>query len=492
MKKILLLILALMLALALVSCGEDENANNANGGENAGENLNKEPNGDNGGNTDNESGNNNGINGNISNMVSQKVIGQLENAASLKVEISVESVINSEYWIEGEKYTPSMNDLQTITVTVAKADTITGYNLKVDGERVSGNTVEKISGMLYFVDGVVYEYDEFFEAYFATELEAAATTEMMQIIAMLETSAGVSIEEMEELFTMLGVEILSSFNFTDGKASVTADLKPVLDGLMSYIKELDVNTKTLESLINDVLSLIDEELTAESLVYLFSEFGALTVEEILEMANDMLTESYGMTLQEFYSAIIATPDFQESFTAALKESGLSNAEIEAYLNRFASFNIEESIPSEYMDMTMYELLLMIAEYSRETEEEDSYVEYVNEVENKAPTLEELTQMVNMMLDMTLSEVEEMFDVPFSQMIDLAKGFTTNALNFQISLEVNNLFQISSVIGQFNYDVTAGDIYSGATQNQQVKIIIKIYDISDKAIVIEAPTNIFEY
>ena len=492
MKKILILLFVLILAFSLFACDDGETAdlNNDKGENGENENLDKDTNDDGENDGQSQTGK---PNGNSGLALVKAVIAQFENSASLKVEFSTDVVMSSDSWDEnGENYKSSMHGVTVYTATVAKTEN--GYNLKVDSmvktDNGSGERVEEIDGVIYFVDGFLYVYNQEDNSYDVTEIGMADTGEIDAAIAQFEQEMDLSTDEVNSLLEAFGVEVISAFNIISGKGSVSANFKPTLDAILGYIGGLDVETKTVEGVVNDILALIDEDLKADMLVDSLAGAFSVTLEEYLISVDEALVSECGMTLQEFYQAIVTDQGFKSYLVSTLLESGMSQADIDAYINSLAKFNINEAIPDEYKKMTMYELTLMLIEKMYGVQEPDGDVVVCEANQEEKPTLDEVVAMVKSVLGMTLKEVEETADIPISNIVYFAKCLTIDAFDYKIDIKLTDVLKIDAVTISFNYGMTmkTPSQMAGKEDVQSVDMIIsvKLCEISNKTVEITAP------
>ncbi|MBO5261444.1 MAG: hypothetical protein J6B45_00180 [Clostridia bacterium] len=493
MKKILILLFVLILAFSLFACDDGETAdlNNDKGENGENENLDKDTNDDGENDGQSQTGKPNG-NGGLA--LAQAVIAQFENAASMKLEFSMDVFAESKNWHVDGNSTSYANAVRTFVVTIAKTNN--GYNFKVDDKLVEreadGDNVKDIQGKYYFIDGVAYEYDMHRDVYVATVTEKIDTSEIEGLMAQLEESLDLTENDAKDILEALGAEFISVFNIVNGKGSVSANFKPVIDSVLGYVKELDVETKTVEGVINDILALVSDDLTVDMLVDEISATYAMTLEEYMEELDKSLVLMCGMTLQEMYEAIVTNEEFESYFAYSLEQSGMPQKEIEAYLESLAEFNINEAIPDEYKSMTMYEITLILIDSIYGVQEPDGEVEYYDGEEEEPPTLDEVVAMVKATLDMTLKEVENATGMPIARMIAVAKGTTIDAFDYKIDIELTDIFKIKSVGAVFNYGVKVSvpSEVEGKndTSNQKMTVTIKLYDISDKTVEISVPAD----
>lgn len=494
MKRLLLLLFALALMFSLLACNNGDTTDKDSGKTGEENNLNKDENekGENGG-QEGEGKPSGGTSPGLA--LVQAVVTQFENAASLKVDFSADVLMSLDKWEQdGENYKSSMHVNTVYTATVAKTEN--GYNLKIDSvtktNNGQGEKTETVEGVIYVVDGVLYEYNRELGKYDVTVLEGFDANEVEKSIAELESGMNLSTDDVNSLLEAFGVEVISVFNIVSGKGSVTANFKPTFDALLGYIKGIDVETKTVEGVINDVLALIDEGLTADMIVDALATTYAMTLEEFLSALDGSLVSACGMTLQELYQAVVTDQGFESYLVSTLLESGMSPKDIEAYIDSLAKFNINEAIPDEYKKMTMYELTIMLIEGVYGTQEPDSEIEACSSEEVEMPTLDEVVSMVKSILGMTLQELEEMAGLPFSRIIFIAKSLTIDEFNYKIDIKLTDILKIEKISADFNFGMTM-KTPSQAAGKEDVQIVditisVRLYEISNKTVEISVPAD----
>jgi hypothetical protein len=114
-------------------------------------------------------------------------------------------------------------------------------------------------------------------------------------------------------------------------------------------------------------------------------------------------------------------------------------------------------------------------------------------ESAPPTKDELFEVIDAVLAMTLSEFEENFGITvFSTVKSVISGITVNKFDGKIDLNFKGIFNIDTIEGEFNFDFESEfpSAVEGKTDKSAFAIFakIKIYDINDAKIDIALPDD----
>ncbi len=512
MKKFLLILMAILLAFSLIACDEEntDNQNPTSSSKNEqvedndpNDNVNKDENGITGGSQNgSDDGNDEEIPGGnekpnlqetVGLVLTNAVMSQLEEAASLKIEFTLDMTIDENIWVLPEDSETPENVINNghgiakFVMTVAKSDY--GYDVKVEADVMSRDSLDgeyktDMKGTVYYiVDGTVYEYAEAFDAYLVSYAESIDVEQLEAMLGMIIEEIGLTEEQINDALNEIGKMFIEAFQIADNKGSSYVDFKPMVDGVLSYLQGIDPEETTIEDILNDMLALAGEGVTVEALLGDVEEFYQITLEEFLTSLDAGLTESSGMSLQETYEYIVTNENVQMlllSFVYEIAGEDATEEEIEAMLDMIMSFNIANDIPAEYKSMTMYDLMVGIM-YSGNAEEEVV-----------PPSVEEIMAMVNAMLDMTLAEAEEQFEFPISSLLGIADMFEVNELNSKLDLSFKGIFEIESIVSETNISITVVTP-SEVLGKEDVATVsasttFKLYSISTKVIKIDEPTD----
>lgn len=522
MKKFLLVLMAVLLCFTLIACDDttDDSTPNENSSTSTNDNTTDStqdgntdatvPGGDNtddsntgdSSTTDSTGGNDEDKDDVVGSdkiglILTNALIKQFENAASMKLEFVLELVNTEDVWVieesallpEGEEKNEksSLHGIAKLTVVVAKTEN--GYDLRIDADVKSdegeGFEEDFVGTVLYIVDGVVYSYNSDIDAYVVSEIPAMDTTAIEGMIGEIIAGSGLTEDDMNALVNELGAAFLVAFNVVDNKGTVSADLKPIVDGLVAYLEGIDPTVYTIEDIINDILAIATgDELTAEMLVTALGEALNMTVGEYLTVMEATIEDAYGMTINELIAEITSDETVQLIIVEMCMAQGKGETEIAEILAGLSQLTIETLVPEEMHAVTMYDLMvsLIMAEVEPENSADAPEI----------PTAEELVAMINAILDMTLADAEVNLEIPFSMVLAIPQMIEVNELNFKYEINFEGVFQLVSVEGEYNVDVktTFPSIVPGKVDisTYDIKVTVKLYEISDTVIEITAPTD----
>lgn len=429
-------------------------------------------------------------------VLTNAVIEQLEKAASLEIKITGTIKDESSHyymWDEvPEHYEYKSERNVTITATVSRdADGNVAFKLigeakfyeLSDDEIVENPEFETEVAELYFVDNVMYIYDEDLDVYLETsyeediaELGMAAET----LAAMLE---GVTLteEETAELLTAIGDSVIAALDIKSGKGSVSVDLADDINEIFAFFAQIDTATDTPAAILDEALALVDEELTTEALLTALEEVANLTISEALEAIDSWLTEEYDTTLQGVYDTIVADERFAAFFASFYMqvEPEATEEDIAAILEQIKALKTEDMFVmtenGERVDGTLYEFITGLVG-----------------VAHDAPTCEELFDMVGGMLAMTFDELSENMGMEFG--FEQLAGIDILQLKAGYEVEFSPFFEIVKVDGSFVVEVETeqdcgfeGYDYTD-TGYSYLSIAFSIINISENSVEVTAPTE----
>ncbi|MBQ8146288.1 MAG: hypothetical protein IJ039_05845 [Clostridia bacterium] len=524
MKKFLLILMAILLAFSLIACDEENidnqnpTSNSSNGdvndAPNDDENVNKDENGTTGG---SQNGSQNGSqdgsqdgNGDENQDDNEKpnlqetagivltnaVMSQLEEAASLKIEFTLDLTYSDNSWVlsetgeDAENVIDGGHGIAKFVMTVAKSDY--GYDVKVEADVQSkdspdGEYETDLSGTVYYVvDGVVYEYAEAFDAYLVSYAQSIDTAQLEAMLGMIIEEAGLTEEQINAVLNEIGMMFIEAFQISNNKGSSYVDFKPMIDAFTAYVNSIDPEKTTIEDILNDMLALAGEGVTVEVLLAGVEDLYQMTLEEYLAFLDAGLQESCEMTLQETYEYIVNNENVQMLLLSLVYEmvgEEATEEDIEAMLDMIMSFSFEEDIPAEYKSMTMYDLIVgfMYSSLSQSTGQEQT-----------PPTIEETMAMVNAMLDMTLIDVQTEFGVPVEQLLSIVNMFEISEFNSKIDLSFKGIFEIESIVSETKFGITVNTPSEVEGKTDVVvlnaTVTFKLYSISTKVIKINEPDD----
>lgn len=476
--------------------------------------------------------------------ISEAIAAQLEAASSMKIDFSFSADslydgYNDYYDENGELVVEEYDDVDKVDVELSLilSKTESGFNLMLTAEYTEyyegedEPDVEKMSA--YLIDGSFYQYDEDLGAYVETMIPSldglmstpstpAAVTEMLSaLLAQLEISE----EDRDALISGIGEIITGIFEIVDKKGDFNIDFKPYLDDLFAYVEGIDVETKTLESLIDDILHLADEELSVEALLDEIKSLASLTVAEALTELDAWLTENHETTIQGIYDTIVADERVEQLVRTYMGMLGvpegddpITEADIQAFLDELRAVKVDEFIAAYVdTDMVLYDFIMtLISSMGGSTEpapepnpnapggsyEDDGFVDIGtmpvgDELEDEEPSYPPINTLFGVIadyLDLTLAEVEESMGASiFTTMKESFAGVTINALSTSSSISFTDTFALSELSFGAKVDVATSlpyEIDNTKTVNTAFKLDFdfKISSISDSTVDIALPEN----
>jgi hypothetical protein len=384
--------------------------------------------------------------------------GQLEAAKTLNVKITYYQVEEETYWEEDDLGdNPELVQVEdyseergTLDIIVAKTED--SVALKVSGVAKirwdKDEEFEEKKTEIYILDGFSYRLvEDETESYYEKELlemeEFESTTAMLSMIL-----DGVEITAQEELSVIesLGALVGETFTLANNTATLKYDLKKSMNDLATYFGEIDYETKTVESLIDDAFKLVDEELTAEKLLTKLTEFADKTVDEAIVAIDAWLTENYETTLQGIIDTVTDDPRFATILANYGESMEATEEQINEMLTQIKAFDLKTTIAAQegLGQQKVYDLIMMFASQNLEpnvdTDDDGEPDEF------QAPTMEELVASINMVLD---TPIGQMLPTSFFESIS---GTSVNALDFTTSFTYDSNYKVNKITNEQNLDV----------------------------------------
>ena len=505
MKKILLLTVAMLVMLCLVACGGNECTEHVDedldgvcdvceeampAGDNEGDNEG----GDNGEHTVHTDANADGIcdgcnsifiNYDDSNAVGKILKSSLEkqiNAAkSVKIEIGVKYSYKADVWYEDATYDEYGDFVEFVPVNRVDDEKVDAKIVAVvskNGDNIDAKidaTVDGVTETIYIIGGL--QYSEVADGVYS--YETAIPDEFTTVLGKVADIDFASKADADEILNAFGAEVATVFNIKDNKGSVSVDLKPTADSLLSYAASINPKTTKVSEIINKALSIIDEELTVDAILAELERMSALTTTEALAELDAWLTENYDTTAQQIYNTIVNDDDVIATIEAFMIATDLDKAEADQMIRSIKAFDIAAYLQQTEMgNTTLYDLVLSM----------------MGAPEGAVPAAAELFKSVKDMLNMTVEKFEEATGVAiFSQIKGIGEYFSVGALNAKVDLNFKDVLVLDSVNAAFNiaYGTNAPSGYGEGKNNVtslSLSVTAKIYDISDKAISIKLPSG----
>ena len=318
-------------------------------------------------------------------MLSNAIIAQINAAASVKLSMDLSIVGDVEEWFYDYNSGDATCDKDhaeldlNVTVTVSKSDS--GVNAKLDVAAKTRNDVSEDFDVfdeftaVYLVDGVIYAYDQDFDAYVQQEIPMPDAEELDEITAVLEQlMAGITLPgedeinaAIEEIKGFIGGLFISIFDINEGAGGgFVIDAKPTIDAIKEFVASLD-DTTTVEMLINDLLRFAEIDITVADLCDEIKSLMALTVNEALAEIDAFLTEEADTTLQGLYDSIVNDPSVVQLSKNMLELQGMPVDEIEEIITMIQSMNIADMIEAYGIgELSLIDLFLVSSGNNSET------------------------------------------------------------------------------------------------------------------------------
>ena len=433
--------------------------------------------------------------------LSNAIVKQIREAESMKLSLLANVVMEDDVWYSDESNEAVNEKLyreNVIEFEIALTKAKVGYDMHIrgtmkerdtkDGEFVYDDHIAE----LYFVDGVLYEYDNISDVYVeGTRIDLAAVKQ-----ALDELAAGIDVseEETKAALEKFGDAFIKTFSIKDYKGSYSIDLKDELNGLLGYLADLDLENDSVRTVLNDALALVDKELTVEKIVAELERIAGLTVNEALAELDAFLTENYETTLQGIIDSLVADEKVMELVEKAVtmmvagdaEPNEEQQAEIADMLAQVKAFKIADLITEmEIGEIKLFDLVLSMAVPA------NGDIIIPEGEEMTPPTIADIVAQVNAMLDIKLGELEEMIGTPiFSMAKRLGSTTVIDALDAKLDFNFKNIFAIDTIDLAVNLGITSSDdsMIEGKVNTSSVSVALKfnISDISNEKLTIALP------
>lgn len=426
----------------------------------------------------------------IGETLANAIMGQLEEANTLTFSLDATTLSQTSFKDDAQKEN-DYYDEETISLDGTLAKTESGYDLAIavtltateliEGELV---TATQTNGM-YIIDGITYTYSEEYDAYLYNPYDTTFTSlpDLNAIVDSLKT------EEIEQFKAMLGEALTEVYNVTEGNIAFAYDGKDDMNALLDYVGAIDPETKTIESIVNDVLALIDEELTVASILAEIEKLDTVTVGDAVAEIDAYLTENADTTLQGLKDELIA----DERIVALLQEQGMTEediAEIEA--------TVLADVLEPYKDMLLDEIVYdMVISSSSEEGEAPTYEQFIlslkEELAAEFPNDNVdsvisyvIAGMVKPALATTIAQAAGEDITTVNGIIGTCASSTMNAFDAAMDVEFNEYFQIETMSANGNIEMVMDD--ETVTSTEKASFAFTLDSISKDVTEIALPKN----
>ena len=517
MKKLLLVLIAILMAFALVACDEENDPTAQNPATKPSTppdpvcDVHYDGNDDGKCDECGRATTNNKANEGF--VLTQAVMSQLEKAASAKIDVALDVVLDKDMWVyeEGAVADQSTYLKANALISVIAAKTENGINLKAD-LTVGMSMMEGVPAMsqtmtaFYLVDNVMYVYDSNYEMYLRSDVASIDPATMAQLATVVEALKGeipMTEEELNAMLNELGKGLLDTFNVIDGTGSITTDMKDEVQMVIDYFASWDLEKDTIRSLLDELLAAMggesDSPMTVEAIIAMLKNSLNMTVSQVLASIDQMMIDAYGVTLQQYYDAMVASEEVQAQLISILEKivgEKMPEDVKEDLIAQLKGFKIAEVIPAEMMEMKLFDLILMLAS-SDDDSEGEGYTPVVDDeiIDDEPITLDEIEAMINQIIDTPIGALAQGYGIPLDMIIEALRGTTVEELNETLEIKLKNLFQIDYVseTTKLAIAVDLADAISGKDNriDASLKLTVKIYGISTSKVTITAPKNSVE-
>ena len=482
MKKLLALLLALVMVFSLVACNNDKKDDD--------DCKHKDKDGD--GICDkcdadmDDVEDEGGLKGSV---LTAAIMAQLETAKSVKADFTYELDATVKSWTKWDDYgnevTPyqeTMSTKATITGSAVFSLTDTGFNAQITlnlSADQDGETMTQVQE-LYIIDGYVYTYNEYAGAYEKEELHMDEI-DMAEIEAMLGTALeGVEIDTtaMAEATDKLLAPIIKAMSIEDGKGgSYTFKGKKLVNDFVAYINNLDFNTAKVSKVVNDVLALVDKELTVSAILDEAERVLGLTVNQLLNETDEALTKEYKTTIQGIFDDVMANEEILLIIENALVASGYSETEAKEQIEAIKALKIADLLTQAGVgDYVIWDLIASEAFGSG------------------APTKAEFFDQIESILNLTIAEFEDMIgEEIFTEIKETIGTLVVDELELSADLKLNKGNTINKLMykGKAAFSVSIPwetDETKTNSVTASMNYTVNVHSVSDKTVSIALPAG----
>lgn len=432
-------------------------------------------------------------------LLRKNVEKQFTEAKSVKIEFEYSTNIVIKTWdsyydsdLEDEViYLETETEIEASKVEVLINKTENGFEAKITQHSTMTTTYEYSDEdeiytesedyveVFYILDGFVYK--EIGEGVYTKTAEV--NEEIKRVLSELSASDILPADKKNELLDTFGTEVAAVLDLKDNKGSVSIDLADKAGDFIDYVTALDFENDTVSMLINDALALVSEDLTVEAIVTELERVGALTVNEGLAELDAWLTENHNTTVQGIYDSFMNDPEIIASFkNLVFVVNGLDssdpqiNEDFDAFVAELKEFKFADYIvENELSDVRIYDFVCLIIGIE------------------SAVTSEEFFGNVRAMLNMSLQDFDDAaLEGRLYAIKNMISTIKVNALNAKVDVNFKNILEISDISASFNFAIsrTAPSEFEGKEDSMESSLTasFKIYDISNDALNIELPED----
>ncbi len=466
--------------------------------------------------------------------ISEAIEAQLNAAASMKIDFVIKLDVagngyDYDYDDKGDVviYEDNNKTKMDIAFSIVLSKTENGFNAMLNATAtdhlITDGDDKTSEATLYYIGGSVYEYDEDLDAYVETIVpsldgitggNAAVTPGYVAMITSLLTHLEISEDDMAAAIAEIGTLITDIFDIENFKGDLNVDYKPYFDEFFKYVEELDLETKTLKSFIDDVLDLVDEELSVDAILAEVKRIAKLSVSEAMVELDAWLTENYDTTIQGAYDTIVADERVEQlvkMYLESMSEEGapITDDDVKAFLDELKAVKVDELI-SAYVDTdaVLYDVIMSLLssmggeEAPEQPEHNPDSPEDImplddelggSEDEPSYPPINTLFGAIEDYLALTLGEIEADMGSIFTSLKELCAGITINAYSTGINIGFTDSYALEELGFNAKLDVATELPYEmDATKTEytafKLDYSFKISSISSSAVEITLPKD----
>ena len=461
--------------------------------------------------------------------ISEAIEAQLNAATSMKVDF----VLNVDVVDDGYSYDYDdkgevviyENDNKTkmdFAFSIVLSKTESGFNAMLNATGTNHLTTDDDDktreASLYYINGSIYTYDEDLGAYVETMIPSfdalmsapSVPAAMSELISALLAELEISEDDMAAAMAEVGKLITEIFDIENFKGELNVDYKPYFDELFKYVEEINLETKTLKSLIDDVLDLVDEELSVDGILAEVKRIAGLTVGEAMTELDAWLTENYETTIQGIYDTIVADERVEQlvrMYLESMSEEGapVTDEDVKAFLDELKAVKVDEFIAASIdTEAVLYDVIMsLVSSMGGEEAPEPEFNpnspegtmplsdELGGEDEPSYPPINTLFGAIEDYLALTLSEVEADMGPIFTSIKELCAGITVNAYSTGVSIGFTDSYALEELGFNAKLDVaTELPFEMDPTKTEKVAVKVDysftISSISSSAVEITLP------
>ena len=336
-------------------------------------------------------------------------------------------------------------DSNTIDVQIIVAKTEDSYNINIKGIQTSTYTINQYdldNNLLktytdnnneiidiYYVDNEFYVYDNYREGYLKqnpTYINKAfeILTDTLNQLENLETN---------NITEILGQFIDYFFNIKDNKLVISYDYIEALNSITEYINAIDINNTNFKLLINDLLSLLDKELTIDTILDDIEIVADMTVEQLYNEINNWLSTNYETSIEGIHADICENQFIMKYIEEIIYSMNQESAE--SFMEEFNNFVLLDYI-KECFNVKIVDFISPMFDENPE--------------DDVVPTIEQIRQYIDQILEAPLNDdMKNSFEEIKNGInnIDLKKCDNSTEFKF------NNVFKLDSISGSVDMEYT---------------------------------------